>query len=132
MEDFELSYEDYYKILSCIKQFIQQQKPQIPPLSYGPYVITVWYSDEANKYLKSNTKPGEFCICIKNPNGYNNMENRQKIKSIWDANLIPVEIIKDSQGLFFAFANFCLRDENIHKLNLICAENSIPTIEDFL
>lgn len=46
----EINLLDLFDIMSCIRQHLNSAE-----LPKEPFVITVWYSDIANKYLKSNT-----------------------------------------------------------------------------
>lgn len=128
-EDFVMSDDDYCKILNCIKQHMIYCLEN--DFNFDEFfVISVWYPEMANLYLKSGTKENEFAILNKFDSGYKNKNNVIKAHKIWDANLIPVEILKDNQGYFFCFPkNFGAEDLYIY--GLLSAEYDIPKVEDF-
>jgi len=140
---FILSDDEYYNVTNCIKQHIKRNynlnklnttlKTKLNELN-EPYAITVWFPDMANKYLNSKTNDGELCILTKKINGYSNEENIKKIKLIFDNELVPIEILKDNQGYFFAFPKYKI--DLIYKnpyehLELISVEYDIPDISNF-
>lgn len=130
MDYFKISEEDYYKIMSCVKQHII--KCHENNFRFDEFfVISVWYPDMANLYLKSETKSNEFAVLNKFDYNYNDVNNINKAHKIWNNNLIPVEIMKDNQGFFFCFPKSNIESFDFEIWKLLPAEYSIPKVSDF-
>lgn len=113
-------------IKSCIKQQINSKEP---PTEFN--VISVWFADMANKYLKSNTPDGSYCVMYKFESNYTRADIIKHAKKIWNAELYPVEIIYSGGAIFYAFPKKDVYNKNISEVKLLKAEDDLPELWEF-
>ena len=127
MERFYINDEQFIKITSCLNQHIKSRK-HLDKI----YTITIWFSETANRVLKSNTKPNEFLIMDKTLDGYRNPILINKITQLWISGLVPIEVINnDGIGCFFALPRIDVDKRSTEHLIMLFAETEIPMIEEF-
>lgn len=112
---------DLSKIKSCISQFLRTNEI---PIGFG--VISVWESAIANKYLKSNTPLGSYCIIHKRRDGYTQPSIIKHAEDIWNADLYPIEIVRSSGCLFYALLKERVFSKAIADIPLLVAEEELP------
>lgn len=122
----EINLFELLDIMSCLRQHLKSTE-----LPKEPFVITIWYSDIANKYLKSNTPSNSYAIYNKNINKYTHPDIIKKAKDIWNSELVPIEVIQMEYGLFYALPKKAIFEKNIKNMLLLEAEESIPKLNDF-
>lgn len=120
-------YQKFSDIISCIEQKIRDTKKF--PKTF--FVISVWFPDVANKYLKSNTPDDGFCIIYKLEENYTMQDIVDHAKKIWEAGFIPVEIVQNTGGVFYATPRLPILQKTGEEIALIDAEYDIPTLDDF-
>lgn len=123
-----IPYTDFPKILNCIQQHINIRKHDD---SERFYVIKVFYPEMANLILNSNTSDNEFAIVTVTEQNYTKQNIIDMAKKIWACGLVPVEICKDHDALFFALPKQEIHNKHIEHLELLLAEFKIPRISDF-
>lgn len=111
-------------IMSCLNQFC---KTFIEPTSL--YVITVWFPDSANTYLRSNTPQGQYAITEKNIGDYTNLELINKFRMLHRVNFVPIEVLKGCFGYVYALPKEAFLSKDLTKVFMVEAEDYIPTIE---
>ncbi len=123
---YSLSINDQEDIMSCIAQHINKRQQ---PNEF--HAISVWYPDVANMYFNSNTPDGAFLIKYKYESNYTIPEIIEHAKKIWDAGLMPIEIVQNTGAYFFALPRDAVMDKNISHLMMLKAEHDIPSLNDF-
>lgn len=126
-----LSEDEINDIMSCLEQFANSSNNNIPN-DNSFYVISVWFYDVANKYFNSNTKPNSYFIITKQEQNYTQANTLNIAKNIWNAGLVPIEIIQNSGAYFYALPKFFIETPMFMRTTCILpAEYSVPKMEYF-
>ncbi len=118
-----LSEDEKYAIMSCIEQFCRRYQDKTKF-----FCIQVWFPEDANKRYKSNTPSNGFLIQPKLEENYVNKDLLAHAKKLWDANLVPIEVIRDGMSVFYAVS----REDvitGIFEYMMAYAEDTIPVFE---
>ena len=104
----ELTDKEILEIMSVLKQNITQ-RPQLNQI----HKIMVWFSEIANKNLKSNTPEGSYCVYPRILKGMSE-KAKEYVEILWDRGLIAIEIVKnDGVCLYYALPKFAVLARNI-------------------
>lgn len=85
-----LTEDEYPKVMSVLDQDVRSR-----PAIEEPHALRVWFSEIANKVLNSKTPENGFCVTTKLASKAK-MEQSDYIQSLWDRELLTVEIIRNS------------------------------------
>ena len=127
MIDFKLLDEDEtVRIMSCLHQFVKKLDEK------NIFTINVWFPDDANKKFNSNTPENGFLIFEKYKNEYTNEMLIKQVDKIIKKKLVPIEIIKNGVGLFYALPRESVFEEkDLRNVIILEAESVIPKVDDF-
>jgi len=106
-----------HNILSCVRQRVRDGN-----LPNEFFVISVWFSDIANRLLKSNTPSNGYCVMVKKEDGYTKPDIIAHAKKIWDLGYVPVEVVQKEGAIFWALPRQNVMANDLNEEELIYAE----------
>jgi hypothetical protein len=123
-----LDESELYNIMSCLEQFVI--KTELPKDEF--YVISIWYPNIANEYFNSNTQSNSYMIIPKYENNFTQKNIVEHAKKIYDAGLIPIEIVQDTGAYFYSIPKIFIENKDLRSCVILPAEHLIPLLDDFM
>jgi hypothetical protein len=116
MDAFSLSVDEIFDIMSVLKQDIKGR-----PSMTTPHKIMVWFSEAANKHLKSGTPKGSYCVMVR-PIAVCSEKCQEFVEKLWDRGLVTIEIVRnDGSCAYFSLPRDDVIARNIEKVTIRAA-----------